>query len=284
MPREIIIKNSEITATFSTRGAELISLKKDGDEKIWIGTPEVWPSHAPMLFPICGGLKDDKYVYNGKEYTLKKHGYIRFLEFEIESHTDESIVFLHRYNDETLLEFPFTYELRVIYTLNGSSVKVDYRVTNLSDDEMYFSVGGHEGYYCPEGIEEYSVIFEESEMLDSSILDGNLLLHKTINVGENVRELKLKYDYFAVDALVFLNLKSRKLELKNNRTGYSIGLDFEGQDYFLLWTKPGAKYICLEPWCGHPDFIDSNYDFKNKPGIIRLSGKEEITKSHTISF
>ena len=121
-------------------------------------------------------------------------------------------------------------------------------------------------------------------MLNSSILDGNLLLHKTINVGENVRELKLKYDYFAVDALVFLNLKSRKLKLKNNRTGCSIGLDFEGQDYFLLWTKPGAKYICLEPWCGHPDFIDSNYDFKNKPGIIRLSGKEEITKSHTISF
>lgn len=281
---QIVLSNSEISATLSTKGAELISVKRNGEEKIWVGTPEVWPSHAPILFPICGGLKDDKYIYNGKEYSLQKHGYVRFLEFELESCSDESAVFLHRYDEQTLEKFPFKYELRVIYTLNGNSLKVDYRVKNLSDEEMYFSIGGHEGYYCPEGIEEYSIIFEEPEMLDSSILDGNLLLHETVNVGKNTRELALKYDYFAVDALVFLNLKSRRVALKNNRTGYSIGLDFEGQDYFLLWTKPGAKYICLEPWCSHQDFIDGNYDFKSKPGIVRLSGNEETTKSHTITF
>ncbi len=284
MAEQIIISNSEIAVTMSTKGAQIISVKKNGEEKIWIGDPNVWPSHAPILFPICGGLKDDKYIYEGKEYSLQKHGYVRFLEFELESHSAEKAVFLHRYNEETLAQFPFEYELRVIYTLEGNALRVDYRVKNLSDKEMYFSVGGHEGYYCPEGIEEYSVIFEEPEMLDSNILDGNLLLYKTVNVGKNVRELPLKYEYFAVDALVFLNLKSRKLTLKNNKTGACVGLDFEGQDFFLLWTKPGAKYICLEPWCGHPDFIDSNYDFKNKPGIIRLPGKEEITKSHTISF
>ena len=35
------------------------------------------------MFPICGGLKDDKYVHNGKEYTLKKHGFARHSKFEI---------------------------------------------------------------------------------------------------------------------------------------------------------------------------------------------------------
>ena len=270
MAEQLILSNNRINATFSTKGAELISVLKDGKEKIWIGDPAVWACHAPLLFPICGGLKDDKYIYNGKEYTLQKHGYARFVEFEVESHSDNSIVFLHKFNKETLKNFPFEYELRVIYTLNGSEIKVGYNVKNLADSDMYFSVGGHEGYYCPEGIEEYSVIFDKPEILDSSILNGNLLEYNTINVGENTCELPLKYEFFAVDALVFLNLKSRKVSLKNRKTGEEVGLEFEGHDFFLLWTKPGAKYICMEPWCGCQDFVDSDYDFKNKKGIIKL--------------
>lgn len=281
---ELILKNEYIKATFSTRGAELISLEKNGKEKIWIGDPEVWPSHTPILFPICGGLKDDKYLYNGKEYTLHKHGYIRFTEFQVESKSENKIVFLHRFNEETLKQFPFEYELRIIYTLNGSSIRIDYSVKNLSEDEMYYSIGGHEGYYCPEGIEDYSIIFEKPEMLDSTVLNGNLLEHFTINVGENTCELPLKYEYFAVDALSFLDLKSRKVSLKNRKTGEERLLEFKDHDVFFVWTKPGAKYVCLEPWCGCPDFMDSEYDFKSKRNIIRLSGKEETTRTHTITF
>ena len=40
-----------------------------------------------------------------------------------------------------------------------------------------------------------------------------------------------------IDALVFLNLKSRKLTLKNDKTGDESKLDFDGFPYLLLWTK-----------------------------------------------
>ena len=284
MAEQLILLNEQIKATFSTKGAELISLEKNGKEQIWIGNPEVWPSHAPILFPICGGLKDDKYLYNGKEYILQKHGYIRFTEFQVESKSENKIVFLHRFNEETLKQFPFEYELRIIYTLDGSSLRIDYSVKNLSKDEMYYSIGGHEGYYCPEGIEDYSIIFEKPEMFDSTVLNGNLLENFTINVGKNTCELPLKYEYFAVDALSFLDLKSRKVSLKNRKTGEERLLEFKDHDVFFVWTKPGAKYVCLEPWCGCPDFMDSEYDFRSKRSIIRLSGKEETTRTHTITF
>ena len=284
MAEQLILLIEQIKATFSTKGAELISLEKNGKEQIWIGNPEVWPSHAPILFPICGGLKDDKYLYNGKEYTLQKHGYIRFTEFQVESKSENKIVFLHRFNEETLKQFPFEYELRIIYTLDGSSLRIDYSVKNLSKDEMYYSIGGHEGYYCPEGIEDYSIIFEKPEMFDSTVLNGNLLENFTINVGKNTCELPLKYEYFAVDALSFLDLKSRKVSLKNRKTGEERLLEFKDHDVFFVWTKPGAKYVCLEPWCGCPDFMDSEYDFRSKRSIIRLSGKEETTRTHTITF
>lgn len=284
MAEQLILSNKTIKAAFSTKGAELLSVIKDGKEKIWIGAPDVWPAHAPLLFPICGGLKDDKYQYEGKEYTLLKHGYIRNLEFAVESHNDKEIVFLHSSNDETLEQYPFNYELRVIYTLEDTTLKIDYHVKNLDDTSMYYSIGSHEGYYCPEGIEEYSIIFEKDEILDSNILNGNLLEYETVNVGKNTCELPLKYEYFTVDALVFLNLKSRKVSLKNRKTGVEVGLVFEGHDSFVLWTKPDAKYICMEPWCGCHDFVDSKYDFKNKKGIIKLLGREEKTKTHKIIF
>ncbi|MCR4719392.1 MAG: aldose 1-epimerase family protein [Firmicutes bacterium] len=284
MAEQVVLSNDKITVTVSSRGAELISVKKDGKEKIWIGDPDVWKFHAPVLFPICGGLKADKYVYEGREYNLQKHGYARVTEFEVESKSKDKAVFLHRFNAETLKQFPFEYELRVIYSINDSELNVAYNVKNLSKDKMYFSVGAHEGYYCPEGIEEYSIIFEKSEMLESSILNGNLLEYKTVNVGQNTCELPLKYEYFTIDALVFLNLKSKKLSLKNRKTGEAIFLEYEGHDFLLLWTKPDAKYICIEPWCGCPDFVDSDGYLKNKKGIIELSGDAEITKSHKIIF
>ncbi|MBQ2614539.1 MAG: aldose 1-epimerase family protein [Clostridia bacterium] len=284
MAEQLILSNDCIKATLSTKGAELISVIKNGEEKIWQGDPSFWAGQAPLLFPICGGLKDDKFVFENQEYTLQKHGYARFCEFEVEDSGENRVVFLLHSDEESRKQFPFDYELRVIYTLEGSNLLVSYQVTNLTDKEMYFSIGAHEGYSCPEGIEEYSVIFEQEENLDSNILNGNLLEYETINVGKNTRELPLRYEYFAVDALVFLGLKSRKVTLKHRATGKCVGLDFSDAEYFLLWTKPGAKYICLEPWWGIQDFVDSNYDLTQKRGIVRLAPHATTTKEHTILF
>ena len=277
-----VLSNGILTATFSAVGAELIGLEKDGRNVIWEGDPAVWGFHAPVLFPICGGLKDDRFLYRGKEYTLQKHGFVRRSEFAIESKSENGIVFLHRSNEETLKQYPFPYEFRVIYTLDGSSLRVGYSVKNPSDDELYFSVGAHEAYACPEGIEEYSVLFETPETLDATQLDGNLLAHTTVNYGRGVTELPLKYDYFAVDALVFREIRSRSVTLLHRASGRSIGLDFPGHDTFLLWTKPGAKYICLEPWCGCPNYVDGGEKLEERERILRLAGGARITKPHVI--
>ncbi len=283
MAEQLVISNEYISVTISARGAEMQSINKGGKEILWDGNPEVWAAHAPVLFPICGGLKEDKFILDGKEYTVQKHGYARFEEFEVEYSDKEKAVFLLRSNEESLKNFPFEYELRIIYTLDGCKVNIEYNVKNLSKGDMYFSIGSHEGYACPEGIEEYSIVFDKCEDLDSSILDGNLLEYNTVNVGKNTCELPLRYEYFAVDALVFLSLKSRKLSLKNKATGETVGVEFDGADYLLLWTKPGAKYICIEPWSGIPDFVDSDFDITNKKGITKLGANDTYVKKHSIT-
>lgn len=282
MSREITISNGCINVKISTKGAEMKSITKGGREMLWNGDPAVWAAQTPLMFPICGGLKDDKFIYDGKEYILEKHGYGRHTEFEIEKADAERATFLLVSDAESHKVYPFDYELRVTYTLDGAKVNIEYNVKNTSVGDMYFSIGGHEGYACPEGIEEYSVIFSEKEDLTSNILNGNLLEYNTCSLGNNTNELSLKYEYFAIDAQVFLNLKSKKVTLKNRANGEERTVEFKGFDYFLLWTKPGAKYICMEPWCGCQDFVDSDYDITKKRGIIKLAKNETCVKVHSI--
>lgn len=280
----ITLKNEYITAAFNEVGAELKSLKFNDTEYIWEGKKEVWANSCPIMFPICGGLKDDKYILNGKEYTLKKHGFVRNALFEVESFSDESVVFLNKSTDETKAQFPFDYELRVIYTLTEKTLKIDYSVKNLSSDTMYFNIGSHEGYYTPEGIEDYDVLFPERETLDAYVLFGNLLSNNRMPIIKEQNYLPLYDKYFTIDALVFKDLKSKSATLRNRKTGRALRVDFPDDKYFLLWHKPNSPYICLEPWSGIGDIVGSSYDITEKEGILSLEGKKEYNHTHSISI
>ena len=280
----VTLKNEYIAATFNPVGAELKSLKYDDTEYIWEGRKEIWAGSCPLMFPICGGLKDDKYVLNGKGYTMPKHGYIRFKTFEVETQTDSSVVFLHKSDDETRLNFPFDYELRVIYTLKEKTLKIDYSVKNLSDETMYFSIGSHEGYYTPEGIEDYDVIFPQNETLDAYVLYGNLLSNQQLPIINDQNYLPLYDKYFTIDALVFKDLKSKSATLRNRKTGKALRVDFPDAKYFLLWHKPNSPYICLEPWNGIQDVVGSSFDITEKEGIISLDAQSEYQNTHSITI
>ncbi len=280
----ITVKNDYLIAQISEIGAELKSLVCEGDEYIWEGKKEVWAGSCPLLFPICGGLKEDKYLFKGKEYSLQKHGYARFKTFEVESKTENSVVFLHKSDDETKKQFPFDYELRVGYKLDGKSLKVDYSVINKSNDIMYFNIGAHEGYYTPEGIEDYDVVFPQNETLNAYVLYGNLLSNQQLPIIKDSNVLPLYDKYFTVDALVFKDLKSKSATLRNRKTGRAVRVDFPDADYFLLWHKPNAPYMCLEPWNGIQDIVGSSYDITEKEGITALEKGGVYNHTHSITI
>ncbi len=279
----VVLKNARMTASIDEIGAELKSLQRDGEEFIWEGKKEVWANSSPILFPICGGLKNDSYTYEGKSYTLTKHGYVKYTRFEVERASDTEAVFLHVSNEETRAAYPFDYELRVIFTLTEKGIKILYRVDNKTDGKMYFSIGAHEGYATPEGIEDYDVIFEKEEDLEANVLYGNMLSYQKLPMLKNARVLPLYDKYFTIDALDFLNIRSRSVSLRNRKNGRGVTLDFPFAPHFLLWHKPNAPYICLEPWAGLPDFVDEDGDITKKTAIMCLEKGERYDGEHTIT-
>ena len=215
--------------------------------------------------------------------SLPKHGYVQNSLFEVESLTQTRAVFLHKSDTETLKCYPFDYELRVIYQIREKTLQVKFEVKNLSTREMYFSIGAHEGYYTPEGIEDYDIIFPKPETLSASVLYGELCSDQLLPIIKDSCVLPLYDKYFTVDALVFKNLKSKSATLRNRKSGKAIHVEFPFADYFLLWHKPNAPYICLEPWAGVQDSVNATGNLADKEGIQTLAAGTIYTADHYIT-
>lgn len=279
----VTIDNGRLQVEISERGAELQAIRLDGKDYLWSGDPAWWNGRAPIMFPICGGLIHDEYTLDGKTYSIPKHGFVRKKDWKVESAEANRAVFLFTANDETRAVYPFEFELRAVYTLEGTSLKVEFAVTNKGDGTMYYSVGAHEAYACPEGIEAYDLIFEKREDFRPHELDGNIVLNKTSDLLLNSDTLPLKHEYFSIDALVFTDLKSRAVTLRNRADGRGVQVEFPGFDYLFVWQKCGAPYICIEPWRGVPDFEDADGVFAHKRGIRKLEAGQTETSTHVIT-
>ena len=280
----ITISNDYLTATFRELGAELKSLRMDGKEYIWPGDPAIWKSSCPVLFPVCGNLKDNTYTYQGKKYTMSRHGFARDRVFQVESQRADQVVFLLESDEQTRAVYPFEFSLRLRYTLEGKSLKIEYLVENKGQNTMYFSIGSHEGYFTPEGVEDYDVVFDQKETLQSYVLCGPVLSDEKVPLITDQNYLPIYEKYFMLDTLVFKDLRSRSATLRNRKTGRAIRVDFPDSPYFMIWHKPGAPFLCLEPWAGLADSLHGGYAIEEKEGIRTLPTGETYHNTHTITI
>lgn len=180
------LKNGRLTVTADTRGAELQTIDKDGGPSyLWSGDPAFWAFHAPTLFPIIGALRGGRALSAGGEISLPKHGFCRTAEFALEDAGDTFVTYRLTDSDATRKGYPFAFCLWVRYTLEGDSVETRYTVTNRSEQDMPFFIGGHPAFRVPlsegETLEDYLVEFPEKETLDCPQVElGSGLIMDTV--------------------------------------------------------------------------------------------------------
>ena len=276
----IKIQSDQITVTISSLGAELQSVvDRAGTEYMWNGDAAYWTGRAPILFPVAGGMREERYELNGVSYPMPKHGFVRKRVWQVEKAEKDEAVFLMKDKPEG---YPFDYELRAIYKAEGRRLLVTYQVDSLNDGPLYFSIGSHEAYAAPGNIEDYTILFDESETLALYELVGNQIKHEPVILAENARELPMKEEYFAIDAMVFRTLKSRGVTLRGN--GRKVRVEYPDQPVLMLWRKPGAPFLCIEPWGNSPEFMDTPIQIDRKPGYQCLQKGERFRRTHTIIF
>lgn len=285
------LDNQYLKLAVKRNGAEIYSIKsvKTGREFIWDANPKIWANHAPVLFPIVGALKDGIYFYEGKQYSLPQHGFMRANQQVILAEKAENFMkFLLKSNEETKAVYPFDFEFFTTYSLVESAVVVNHEVYNPSNKPLYFSLGAHPAFKCPinkgEEYNDYYLEFEQAENSKTWEIDGGLIGKGTKDVFIYPRELNLHRDIFNEGALVFKDLKSRNISLKCRKSKQVVSVSFEGFPYLGIWAKPQAEFVCIEPWIGIADSVDAKQEFTTKEGIVRLEPKQWFKATYRIDI
>ena len=278
----VVLENAFFRAEIDPIGAELRSLiPAGGSNVIWGADPVYWPRTAPILFPIVGRLEGDHYTHAGQSFQLGQHGFARDSVFEVEQQDAETVTLLLRESEETLARYPFAFELRVRYRLNGEGIETAFLVRNTGAETMPFGVGGHPAFNWPleEGLSktDYVLLFEKPEQGGRYLVEDGLLTGGQGTVPWQGHLLTLDETLFREDAIVLFHPASKWVRFQPRQGGLSIRVIYTGFPFLGIWSKPqGAPFLCIEPWQGHASFAGEPQDLMAKRDMIHLPAGESL--------
>jgi galactose mutarotase-like enzyme len=285
------IQNEYLRVSVHNRGGELRSLTDlaTGHEYMWNGDTSVWSGVAPVLFPVVGRLSGDRFRESHNAYPHPKHGFLRTHTLSAEVVSDHELRFTMRSDAQTLLQYPFDFRFTVGYRLQGRTVTQYFEVENTGPRSMVFALGGHPAFAIPMqdngDITDYYLDFETTEAAPVySISPDGLLTGQTAPAPwRDARYIDITRDLFNDDALVFRELNSRSVTLRSKKHDRKVRVDFDDFPYLGIWAKPGARYVCIEPWIGCADEGGAHIPFRRKPGVRELDGHARVSLQFCIT-
>ncbi len=277
------IENQKFRADIRLKGAELASLwhKPTGRELIWQADPEIWPGSAPILFPIVGKLKNGMTYINGSPYEIPKHGLLRTRNARLIEKDDNFAAFQFTSDDETLKQYPFPFVFTAYFQLLENGLEVHYDIFNSGTEPMLFTVGSHPAFALDLEIHElsdYSIELRERETVDLYGLRNGLLARRKSGHLRSQNSIQLLDSLFDEDVVILEDIWSRSVRIEPAGVEIELG----NSPHLAIWSKPGAPYVCIEPWHSYDDFPDSDGIFENKPGIMRLDQGKSFNTDYAI--
>jgi galactose mutarotase-like enzyme len=275
-PSWIRIGSGNLSADINPLGAQLSVLRNAaGQDLLWNGDPAVWAGRAPLLFPIVGALAGGQYRLGSQVYSLGRHGFARGRMFELLNSNACSATFMLRADEATLAVYPFRFELRVHFVVRGPDLTVTMQARNAGDEDMPASMGYHPGFCWPlphgQPRSAHFIQFETDEPAPARRIDAQGLLTPELHATPVVeRRLLLDDSLFADDVVIFDEIRSRSV-IYGTEHGPRLGIHFPDARYLGVWTKPGAPFVCIEPWQGITDPAGFSGDLRDKPGIFVLT-------------
>lgn len=291
------ISRDGMTAQIDSMGAQLSSLKLNGDEYLWQADPAFWGKHAPVLFPIVGNLRNDQAQSACGPCAMGRHGLARINEHRIVDVSEDggAVTYEFTSDDETMKAYPYTFKLNMTYAITGpASLTQTFAVTNTGDVDLPFSVGGHPAFNVPapggaeagETFEDYEFRFAEpwTAVCPKIVAGGLADPEDTFTPMNGADTLKLTRECFAYDTMIFGHVPQNTITLVGTVSGHGIKVDFPGFDYLGVWSAPGAPFVALEPWTGHATYTTEDDVLEHKENITILTPGRRDERSFTVTL
>lgn len=284
----IDIASAGLSATINPLGAELTHLRDpQGRELMTDADPRWWTGHAPILFPMVGRANGDVIRIDGVEYVMRQHGFARHKTFELVSHEAARAVFRLTDNAETRAVYPFAFALYVSFTIEDATLSIDIRIENRGDTATPASFGFHPAFAWPLPYgaprEAHRIVFNADEPERLKEISGGLIAAETRASPLDGRVLALRDDLFVNDALVWDRIHCSGVTYgAPERPQLEIG--FPDTPKLGIWTKPGAHFVCVEPWHGIADPVGFAGEFRDKPGVFEIAPGGDWTCSMSVTL
>ncbi len=271
MASSVQISSPALRAEISPLGAELVRLQDStGADLLWDGDPAFWTGRSPLLFPMVGRARGDRITVAGRTYDLGQHGFARTSTFTAVRSDAASCTWRLEASDATRARYPFEFRLDVTYRIDGATLHMEAEVTNTGDTTLPASFGFHPALRWPlpygKPRAAHEIVFEKNEPAPIRRPVDGLLSAAQFPTPVRDRRLPLSDALFEAGALIFDTLASRSVVY-----GEAIRVDFPRMPHLGIWTKPGAGYVCIEPWQGYASPEGFDGDFADKPGMIGVA-------------
>ena len=255
---------------------------------MWCGDAAYWGRVSPVLFPIVGAVKDNTYRFKDKTYHMSQHGFARDMDFCLTEETEGEIWFCLTEQEATLEKYPFPFVLEIGYKLEGRKVKVMWRVTNLSEEPLYFSIGGHPAFLCEKREAEKTTCylkFAGVKELSARKLENGLASDTVVGIPlEEGGYLPVTEELFADDALIMEDRQTGEVSLCGEDKVPYLTVKFDAP-LFGVWSPVGknAPFICIEPWYGRCDSVHFNGSLEEREWGSELLPNASFQTAYTVS-
>ncbi len=290
------IQNDVLEVCVNKKGAELVSLvrRKDGKQYMWSGDAAYWNRVSPVLFPFVGKLNGQRYQFEGTWYEgIGQHDFARDMEFSLISQEDGEIWLQLESSEKTLQMYPFDFVFDIGYRVVKNEVQVLWKVHNRSEKAMYFSLGAHPAFLCPE--EGAAESCKDGYLLDlhtkeDSVQSGELTEDGVLGTVTKTLPLKngcleLTDSLFDQDALILNAGAIQQVSLKNPEQKEYLSVSFD-TPLLGIWSpaKKAAPFVCIEPWYGRCDREGFAGDLSEREYGNKLEAGQIFERSYTIKI
>ena len=282
----VLFASDSLDCAVNLDGAELWSIRdRDGRDWQWDGDPAWWTGRAPILFPVVGVLNGGGFRHDGRWYAMEKHGFARRRRFEFVEHDEGRALLRLEADDATREHYPFDFRLDLAFAARGRTVSIEAMLENRGEGPMPFSFGFHPAlrWPLPGGVRDFATLTFDADLPPVMWrMDGDGLLDRTQPTPSAGRTMTVEDRLFVADAMTFRDIAARGVTFDCG--GGSARIEWDNFPDLGLWTKPGAPYLCIEPWQGFNDPVGFEGELADKPGVVVLSPGEEWRASVRITI
>jgi galactose mutarotase-like enzyme len=228
------------------RGAIVTALAVEGTDVLYLDRATLEDpgknvrGGIPILFPYAGRLAGDRLLPAGT--SMKQHGFGRNKAWDVRARRADSVHLALRQDEETRAAYPYEFDVEYGVHLLGRGLQVDLTVHNHDAWPLPVAPGWHPYFRCPAA---------GKRTVDTDVPG----LRPAEQFGDDrefdfgVAAPRSGHAHFAIPGLGHLHLSFSP-----------------AMRHLQLWSQPGKDFVCLEPFCGPADVVNTDRRFDVPPG------------------